>query len=247
MKKGRLDKFYPSFTGEERFRLYVEALYRGDEAEEKRLLESCPRKTYLMNEVDFAGRWEAGREIVVMLGLALAPLMTRFETIVSFREALPKLSKRYVNRMVLAYLDGYQAGEKRGWEAAGKTGDPPEWKARKGGDEGDEGPEMDQEMQSLRRLTKRLEKRSGAVVGPLEELERNLLEEALTIWTAFAHCCSEECGMEPEKLVKAWFAPMLPEIEKLKNLSGSIGLNPEMLEEYEAAFKKMWNQIIGPN
>ena len=53
--------------------------------------------------------------------------------------------------------------------------------------------------------------------------------------------------MEPEKLVKAWFAPMLPEIEKLKNLSGSIELNPEMLEEYEAAFKKMWNQVIGPN
>ena len=74
MKKGRLDKFYPSFTGEERFRLYLEALYRGDEAEVKRLLESCPRKTYVMNEVDFAGRWEAAKEIVEMLCLALAPL-----------------------------------------------------------------------------------------------------------------------------------------------------------------------------
>jgi hypothetical protein len=40
---------------------------------------------------------------------------------------------------------------------------------------------------------------------------------------------------------------MLPEIEKLKNLSGSIELNPEMLKEYEAAFKKMWHQVIGPN
>jgi len=190
MKKGRLDKFYPSFTGEERFRLYVEALYRGDEAEVKRLLESCPRESYVMNEVDFAGRWKAGKEIVVMLGLALAPLMTRFESIVSFRKALSYLLTSYVNQGVFAYLDGHQAGEKRAWEAAGKTGDPPVWKARKGGDEGDEGPEMDQEMQSLRSLTKRLEKRSGAVVGRLEELERNDLEEALTIWTAFAQCCS---------------------------------------------------------
>ena len=178
----------------------------------KRLLESCPRKTYLMKEVDFAGRWEAAKEIVEMLCLALAPLLAKLETIESFRKALPYLSTSYINQGVLAYLDGHQAGEKRGWEAAGKTGDPPEWKARKGGDEGDEGPEMDQEMQSLRRLTKRLEKRSGAVVGPLEELERNLLEEALTIWTAFAQCCSEECGVEPEKLVKVCCEPMVSEI-----------------------------------
>jgi hypothetical protein len=243
MKKGRLDKFYPSFRGEERFRLYVEALYRGDEAEVKRLLESCPRETYVMNEVDFAGRWEAGKEIVVMLGLALAPLMTRFESIVSFRKALSYLLPSYVNQGVLAYLDGHQAGEKRAWEAAGKTGDPPEWKARKGGDEGDEGPEMDQEMQSLRRLTKRLEKRSGAVVGPLEELERNLLEEALTIWTAFAQCCSEECGVEPEKLVKVCCEPMVSEIERLKHLSASTEVNLEMLKERKAAFKKAWSEI----
>src|SRR5215213_5498618 len=93
MKKGRLDKFYPSFTGEERFRLHLEALYRGDEAEVKRLLESCPRKTYVMNEVDFAGRWEAAKEIVETLCLALAQLLVRLGTIESFREALSNLSK----------------------------------------------------------------------------------------------------------------------------------------------------------
>src|SRR5215207_4070941 len=243
MKKGRLDKFYPSFTGEERFRLYVEALYRGDEAEVKRLLESCPRESYVMNEVDFTGRWKAGREIVVMLGLALAPLMTRFESIVSFREALSNLSKRYINEGVIAYFDGHQAGANLAWEVAGKTGDPPEWRARKGGDEGDAGPAMDQEMQSMRSLIKRLEKTSGVVVGPLEELERNLLEEALTIWTAFVHCCSEECGVEPEKLVKVCCEPMVLEIERLKHLSASTEVNPEKLKEYREAFKKAWSEI----
>ncbi len=43
------------------------------------------------------------------------------------------------------------------------------------------------------------------------------------------------------------YASCYNQIEKLKNLSGSIELNPEMLKEYEAAFKKMWNQVIGPN
>ena len=243
MKKGRLDKFYPSFTGEERFRLHLEAVCRDDEAEVKRLLASCPRESYEMNEVGYAYRCMASKEIVEMLDRVLSPLLAKLEMMEGFRETLPYALKIYTNEVVFAYRDGYLAGSKRAWEAAGKTGDlPPGWKERKGDEE-----DKDLELQRLRSLNKRLEEVSGAVVSPLEELERNLLEEALAIWTAFAHCCSEECGMEPEKLMKAWFAPMLPEIEKLKNLSGSIELNPEMLEEYEAAFKKMWNQVIEPN
>ena len=247
MKSRRLDKLYPSFTGEERFRLHIEALYRGDEAEVKRLVESCPREKYLMNEMGFVGRYKASKEIITMLSFALAPLLARLDTIGSFREALPYELQSYINEGVGAYLDGHQAGAKRAWDAAGKTGDPLEWKARKGGDEGDEGPAIDQEMQSMRSLTKRLEKTSGAVVGPLKELERELLEEALTIWTAFANCCSEECGVKPEKLVKVWFKPMVLEIERLKHLSASTEVNPEMLKEYKATFKEMWNEAVVPD
>jgi hypothetical protein len=123
----------------------------------------------------------------------------------------------------------------------------PGWKERKGGDEEDKDPEKAREIQSLRSIGKRLEKMSGVVVGPLEELERELVAEALTMWTAFTNCCSEEWGMEPEKLVKVWFEPMLPEIEKLKGLSGSTELTLEMLEEYEAALKKRWSEVVGPD
>jgi len=244
MKRDRFGKFYNLFSGEERFRLHLEALYRGDEAEVKRLLESCPGEKYLMNEADFADRCKASKEIVGMLCLALAPLLARLETIERFREALSYLSKSYVHEGIVAYLDGHHAGARHAWEVAGKAGDPPEWKARKGGDEGGEGPAMDQEMQNIRSLTKRLEKTSGAVGGTLEELERELLEDALTIWTAFVNCCSEECGVEPEKLVKVWSGPMLSEIGRLKHLSDSTEVNPEMLKEHKVAFKKVWSEIV---
>jgi hypothetical protein len=247
MKKGRLDRLYPSFTGEERFRLHLEAACRDDEAEVKRLLKSCPRETFSMNEVGYTYRCTASKEIVGMLRTALVPLLAKLEMIEGFRETLPYVSKIYTSEAVFAYHDGHQAGARRAWEAAGKRGDPPEWKELKGGDGEDKGPERDRETQSLRSLAKRLEKVSGVVVRPLEELERNLLEEALTLWAAFANCCSEECGMEPEKLVKVWFEPMLPEIEKLKGHLGSTESNPEMLKEYEAAFKEMWNQVAGPD
>jgi hypothetical protein len=64
---------------------------------------------------------------------------------------------------------------------------------------------------------------------------------------AFAHFCTEELLLQPEKLVKVWFEPMLPEVEKLKGLSGSTELNLEMLEEYEAALKKRWSEVVGPD
>jgi hypothetical protein len=238
MKKGRIDRFYPFFTGEERFQLHLEAVFRGDEAEVRRLLESCTRESYEMTERGYANRCTASKAIVDMLHRVLGPLLAQLEIIEDFREALPYLvSEIYTNEAVLAYRDGHQAGARRAWEAAGKIGDPPEWNERNG-DGGDKGPERDRETHSLRNLAERLEKVSGVAFSPLEELERNLLEEALTLWTGFANCCSEECGMEPEKLVKVWFAPMLPEIEKLKGYVGSTELNPEMLEECEAAFKE---------
>ena len=50
--------------------------------------------------------------------------------------------------------------------------------------------------------------------------------------------------MEPEKLVKLWFdEPMMADIERLRHLSASTEVNPEMLKERKAAFKKAWSEI----
>ena len=67
------------------------------------------------------------------------------------------------------------------------------------------------------------------------------------MWEAFAHFCTEELHLQPEKLVKVWFEPMLPEIERLKDLPASTELNLEMLKGYEAALKKMWGEIVRPD
>jgi hypothetical protein len=48
------------------------------------------------------------------------------------------------------------------------------------------------------------------------------------MWEAFAHFCTEGLLLQPEKLVKVWYEPMLPEIERLKDLSTSTELNPEI-------------------
>lgn len=45
-KKGGLGKLYERLTPEERFALDVEAMARGDAEESRRLVDTCPRRTY---------------------------------------------------------------------------------------------------------------------------------------------------------------------------------------------------------
>jgi hypothetical protein len=54
-KKG-LGRLYDRVTPEERFRLDVLALARGDEEESERLTASCPRRDYTMYDWEFVRR-----------------------------------------------------------------------------------------------------------------------------------------------------------------------------------------------
>jgi hypothetical protein len=64
-KKG-LGRLYDRFTPEERFRLKVLALARGDEEESERLTATCPRRHYTMHDWRFVGRWKAARELALL-------------------------------------------------------------------------------------------------------------------------------------------------------------------------------------
>jgi hypothetical protein len=55
-KKG-LHKHYDRLEADERFRLDVLATVRGDSRESERLVSSCPRFSYVMNDVGFVERW----------------------------------------------------------------------------------------------------------------------------------------------------------------------------------------------
>ena len=63
-KKG-LGRLYDRLAPEERFRLDVLALARGDEEESERLTATCPLRDYTMYDWGFVGRWEAVRELAV--------------------------------------------------------------------------------------------------------------------------------------------------------------------------------------
>jgi len=64
-KKG-LGRLYDRLTPEERFRLDVLAMARGDEEESERLTATCPRRDYTMYDWAFVGRWEAARDLSML-------------------------------------------------------------------------------------------------------------------------------------------------------------------------------------
>ena len=56
MSRNGLHRHYDRLDADERFRLDVLAMARGDKQESERLVTSCPRFTYTMTDREFAGR-----------------------------------------------------------------------------------------------------------------------------------------------------------------------------------------------
>jgi hypothetical protein len=238
MKKEKLGTLYDRFTGEERFKLLIAALARGDEKEAKSLVGSCPRETYRIHELTFTAPYKASMIITIGLCLDLAPLLTSMRMVEALREILPLTSNLCEYEATLAYLDGHKAGSRLVWKAVGKTGNPP------GGQDGDEEGETPAMEEDLQRITDRLEEVRESFIGSLQELKRHTASEALTTWQAFAEFCEEDLLVEPETLVQVWFEPMLPEIETLKNFSDPPEVDPEELEVGKAALKRCWSELV---
>ena len=62
--KNGLGKLYDRLTPEERFRLDVEAMARGDEEESELLTRTCQRETYTMNHRGYTGRWTGANSLL---------------------------------------------------------------------------------------------------------------------------------------------------------------------------------------
>jgi hypothetical protein len=69
MRKTNLDKLYPTLTHDERFRLLLTALARGDEDDAHNITNSCPKKNYSMADAAYADRLEASRDIALFYSL----------------------------------------------------------------------------------------------------------------------------------------------------------------------------------
>jgi hypothetical protein len=240
-KKG-LGRLYDRLSPEERFRLDVLALARGDEEESERLTATCPRRDYTMNDWGFVGRWEAARELAMFAYVDVVRRLDKIKMIGAFRGLFPYLSTIWQDDVHWAYFDGYRAGSRHAWKRSGKAGEPPGGEADEEEAEHNADPAMDED---LRKWTG--EGRYARLEGELEEMERELVGEALTAWLGFARICKQEIGLEAENLLEALARPFAESVRDLEELSARHGVEADVegVEEYQAIMTEVWRRVIG--
>src|SRR5215211_269730 len=238
-KKG-LGRLYDRLTPEERFRLDVLALARGDEEESERLIRTCPRRGYTMNDWGFVGRWEAARELALLAYVDVVRRLDKIKMIVAFRGLFPYLGTVWQDDVDEAYFDGHMAGSRHAWNCSGKAGEPPGWEADEEAERNGD-PTIDED---LKKWTG--EGRYARLGGKLEEMERELVREALTPWLGFAGFCDKEMGLEAEKLLEALARPFAERVRDLEELSTrhEVEADVQGVEEYLTMMTEAWRREL---
>jgi hypothetical protein len=239
-KKG-LGRLYDRLTPEERFRLDVLAMARGDEEESERLTATCPRRDYTMNDWGFVGRWEAARELVLLTYVDVVRRLDKINMIAAFRGLFPYLSTIWQDDVHWAYFDGHRAGSRYAWKWSGKAGEPPGWEAAEEKAERNADPTIDEDLKKWRG-----EGRYARLEGKLEEMERELVRQALTAWLGFARLCEQEMGLEAEKVLEALARPFAERVRDLEELSArhEVEADAQGVEEYLVMMTEAWRREV---
>jgi hypothetical protein len=243
-----LHKHYGRLTPEERFRLDVLAMVRGDSRESERLVASCPRFSYTMNDIGFVERWRSAIEITLRIYIPLGEQLAKLQMIDAIRVFVPYSQTLLSDASLGAYYRGHEAGSRHAWAYAGKSGGPPAW-PEDGPDgewmepEGDEqDPAMELDADELEAVAEQYNKFFPEV---LDELERRCVGQALSIWTGYAAFCEEMAGVSAEELAAVVLAPVVGRIEEMKARAERLGVEAEaeLVDEMREGLAEAWRTV----
>ena len=121
-----------------------------------------------------------------------------------------------------------------------QRGEPPGWEADEEKAERNADPTIDED---LKKWTG--EGTYASLEGKLEEMEGELVREALTAWLGFAGFCAQEMGLEAEKLLQALVGPLAEGVVRdLEELSARHEVEADMegVEEYLVIMTEAWHR-----
>jgi hypothetical protein len=236
-------RYYDRLTPEERFRLDVEAMARGDKEESNLLTRTCPKRDYIMNDVQFAGRWDGAIELSMAALMDLRPAIAKLRMIEVSRVVGPYLQNAWRDDVYRAYFDGHESGSRYAWSWAGKDGEPPGCEAEENLREENADPHMDEDLE---KLEVSLGASDALIAERLADMERDLAAGALAGWRAFEGFCEEQMGVAPKKVLAATFKPALEDVayfeEACKRLE--VEADPPAVEECWDALAGHWRRLL---
>jgi hypothetical protein len=243
MKRNGLGKLYDRLTPEERFRLDVLAMARGDAEESELLTNTCPKRDYIMNDWGFVGRWEAALQLAILTYMDLAKCSDKVQMIEALRVAFPYLRTVWEDDTFWAYFDGHVAGSRHAWRRAGKEGDPPGYEEDE--DERVEGMDPAPE-EDVRRWATKVAEVGKPITGALDRVEREMASQGLSVWSAFVGFCEEEMALDASKLLSALALPIAERAQTLEELAARLEVEPdaEDVERYREIMDQAWRKVL---
>jgi hypothetical protein len=243
MRRDQLGRHYDRFTSEERFRLDVGAMARGDEEESRKLTETCRRRNYVMNDWGFVGRWQAARELAMLAYADLAKCLDKLQMIGAFRAMMPHLLTVWQDDTHAAYFDGHHAGSRHAWRLAGKGEEPPGWETDEEEAERNADPTTEAEIEKWSGKVEEIDDRFSVA---LDELEGELVAQGLAVWSAFAQFCDGEMGLEADKVLAALAPPFAERARGFEELAKRLEVEPnaQSVEEYRAIMVEAWRKVL---
>ena len=248
MSKKGLHKHYGRLTPEERFGLDVLATARGDSLESERLVASCPRVSYVMNDAGFVDRWQGAIDITLRIYIPLGEQLAKLRMIDAFGVFVPYSQTLLTDASLGAYYRGHESGSRHAWTHAGKAGAPPAWPEdgpegelmEPEGDEQD--PAMERDSDELEAIAEQYNKFFPEVLG---ELERRCVKEAFSIWTGYAAFCEEIAGVDAEELAAVVLEPVLDMIRDMEARAGRLGVEPEaaLVQQVREGLAEAWRTV----
>lgn len=237
MSEDTLSRLYPQLASAERFQLWMLAQGRGDEADAERLIATCPRYEYRMDDQEFRARIDVARDLVTaLMGDSnrafgyLSALQILGEQIAPLLDELVALS--YLARR--ADTDGSDEDDDDGSVEDGEDAAEDE--------EEDTRPEWERDPFEATRYP----------TATMELMHRMQIAIIAAQWDAFATVCRQEMELEPETVLEtiwpgllARFEALRPELDGRQPLSEKYDPYEEARDEFQAAAIGLWRKGTG--
>jgi hypothetical protein len=248
MSKNGLHRHYHKLEPEERFRLDVRAMARGDMQESERLVNTCPRRSYTMTERGFGGRWSGATEITLRIYIPLGEQLAKLQMVDAFRVMVPYQQTLSSNIAFDAYFTGHKSGSYHAWNYAGKTGYPPAWPEGEDPeeiwepDEDERDPAMDRDTDELETT---VEKYGVFLPEVMNKGGRTCVSQAFSIWTGYAALCEETMGVAAEKIGAVILEPVMDRIADMKARAERLGVeaNTDTVKEIREGLAESWRMV----
>jgi hypothetical protein len=248
VSKNGLHRHYDKLEPEERFRLDVLATARGDAQESERLVRTCNRRSYVMNDAGFVERWRSAIETTLRIYIPLGEQLAKLQMVDAFRVFVPYSQSLLCNVTLDAYFKGHESGSRHAWVFAGNGGAPPAWPDDGPNgelmepDEEERDPNMDRDTDELEAVAEEYNKFLPEV---LDELERRCVREAFSVWSGYAAFCEKSMGVTPEKIATVILEPVMGRREDMKLRAERLGVeaDAETVEEMREKLGETWRLV----